>query len=50
MARIINPFYRMYCVMIGVDIPYQTSIGTGFRISHPSGIVINENSKIGNNV
>jgi len=46
----LNFFYRVYCVLIGVDIPYQTKIGNGFKISHPSGIVINENAIIGNNV
>ena len=47
---ILNPLYRFYCVFLGIDIPYQTQIGEGFKISHPSGIVINENAIIGNNV
>ena len=45
-----NIFYRIYCVVIGVDIPYQVQIGEGLKISHPCGIVINENAVIGNNV
>lgn len=49
-AKLINPLYRAYCVFLGVDIPYQTRIGKGFYISHPCGIVINENVIIGNNV
>ena len=45
-----NIFYRFYCVLIGVDIPYQVRIGSGLKISHPSGIVINENAILGENV
>lgn len=48
--KFLNCFYRLYCVFIGVDIPYQTIIGEGFKISHPNGIVINENTVIGKNV
>ena len=33
-----------------MDIPYQVSIGSGLKISHPSGIVINENAILGQNV
>ena len=50
MRPFFNFFYRIYCVIIGVDIPYQTRIGNGLKISHPNGIVINENAIIGNNV
>ena len=42
--------YRLYSVFVGIDIPWQTSIGNGLRISHPCGIVINDHAKIGNNV
>ena len=45
-----NLFYRIYCVLMGIDIPYQVKIGKGFNISHPNGIVINENAVIGDNV
>lgn len=34
----------------GINIPYSTNIGLGFKINHFSGIVINSKSKIGNNV
>ena len=40
----------MYGLFLGVDIPADTKIGEGFRISHPSGIVINSNAVLGNNV
>ena len=34
----------------GINIPYSTNIGLGFKINHFSGIVINSKAKIGNNV
>lgn len=49
-AIFLNLIYRIYCVLIGIDIPYQTVIGEGLKVSHPNGIVINENAIIGNNV
>lgn len=42
--------YRIYSVLIGIDIPWQTKIGEGLRISHPSGIVINDKAILGKNV
>lgn len=57
--KIINKIvFKIY--MIGVDfyvkellnnhIPVQTEIGKNLQISHPFGIIINPNAKIGNNV
>lgn len=34
---------------LGIIIPYQTSIGFGTRIDHPTGIIINSKVKIGEN-
>lgn len=42
--------YRLLCLLIGVDLPPQVTIGKGFRISHPCGIVVNANAIIGDNV
>lgn len=47
---IIYPLYRVYCVLISVDIPISVSIGKGFYIAHMFGTVINENTVIGDNV
>lgn len=47
---LIKPLYRLYCVFLGVDIPYDTKIGKHFHVSHMLGIVINENAVIGDNV
>ena len=46
---IVNIIYRFIGYIIGVDIPWKTKIGKGFRISHPMGIVIHENTIIGEN-
>ena len=40
----------MYGVVIGIDIPADTKIGEGLKISHPNGIVINGNAILGKNV
>lgn len=50
MGSIINVVYRLYSLLIGVDIPADVRIGKDFRISHPSGIVVNGNTIIGDNV
>lgn len=36
--------------VFGIDIPDKTNIGKGFKVFHGQGLVINKNSKIGNNV
>lgn len=46
---VIGPLYRVYCILLGVDIPRTVTLGMNFRISHPIGIVINENTIFGNN-
>ena len=47
--RIFGPLYRFYCILLGVDIPRRVKIGQNFKISHPIGIVINENTIFGDN-
>ena len=42
--------YNRLCVRYGCDIPSHASIGAGFKIDHPVGIIINSGSKIGENV
>lgn len=42
--------YKIYSVLIGIDIPWQTKIGEGLRISHPNGIVISDKAILGKNV
>lgn len=44
-----RPIYRIYNIILGVDIPWQTKVGHNLKISHPLGIVINKNTQIGNN-
>lgn len=34
---------------LGIIIPYQTTIGFGTRIDHPTGIIINSKARIGKN-
>ncbi len=50
------PFYyfakgilRRYMYKYGISIPFTTQIGNGLYIGHFGGIIINPNSKIGNN-
>jgi serine O-acetyltransferase len=47
------PFYRFllfrYSHKYGIQIPYQTEIGKGFRIAHFGTIVIHPETKIGTN-
>ena len=42
--------YNRLCVKYGCDIPSHTTIGAGFRIDHPVGVVINSQARIGDNV
>ena len=43
-------FYRLVIEwMLGVEIPWKTSIGSGLVIYHGTGLVINDGSIIGNN-
>ena len=50
LKKTFNLIYSPYCMFISLDIPFKTKIGYGFKITHSNGIVINENSVIGNNV
>ncbi len=40
---------RHYTYKLGISIPYQTQIESGFYIAHSGGIVVNANSRIGKN-
>jgi len=40
---------KHYQIKYGIQIPYQTEIGKGFRIAHFSNIVVNPATKIGAN-
>lgn len=42
--------YRLFCLYLGIDFPWQIKIGKNFKISHFVGIVVNENVEFGNNV
>lgn len=42
-----RPFYRIYNLFLGIDIPWSVKIGRNLKISHPVGIVINANAIIG---
>lgn len=42
--------YRHAMIKYGISIPYKTKIGYGLYIGHFGGIVVNSESKIGNNV
>ena len=42
--------HRHYSIKYGIQIPATTKIGYGFLIGHGIGVVINSNTKIGNNV
>lgn len=43
-------FYHRLCVKCGCDIPSHATIGGGFKLIHPNGIVINSKAVIGDNV
>lgn len=53
MARLLWFFeryiYNRTCIKYGCDIPSHVEIGSGFRMDHPQGVVINSKAKIGNN-
>lgn len=40
----------MLSFYLGIDLPWQVQIGSNFKISHLVGIVINENTIIGDSV
>lgn len=42
--------HRMACGSAGIDLPWQTSIGPGFALTHGWGTVVNEHAVIGCNV
>lgn len=52
-CRLTKPFWvlllRHYQIKYGIQIPYQTTIGRGFRIAHFGTIVINPAAVIGDN-
>ena len=41
--------YNKKCVKYGCDIPSHITVGSGFKIDHPCGIVINSQAIIGEN-
>lgn len=41
--------YRRYTFKLGISIPYQTKIGSGFYIGHFGGIVVSSGASIGTN-
>ncbi len=41
--------YNRICVKYGCDIPSSANIGSGFKIEHPIGCVVNSKAVIGNN-
>jgi serine O-acetyltransferase len=42
--------HRVACAAAGIDLPWQTSIGPGFALTHGWGTVVNEHAVIGRNV
>lgn len=42
--------HRRQTILWGIEIPWMTKIGPGFKISHGNGIVINKNVIIGSSV
>jgi serine O-acetyltransferase len=42
--------HRFACGAAGIDLPWQTSIGPGFALTHGWGTVVNEQAIIGRNV
>lgn len=42
--------HRMACGSAGIDLPWQTSVGPGFALTHGWGTVVNEHAVIGCNV
>lgn len=42
--------HRIACGAAGIDLPWQTSIGPGFALTHGWGTVVNEHAVIGRNV
>ena len=42
--------YHRMCLKCGCDIPSHASIGGGFKLIHPNGIVVNSKAVIGDNV
>lgn len=50
-GRLIGSFYAFYSGWIlGIDFPYNTSVGKGLKIFHGFGIVVHPTSNIGENV
>lgn len=44
-------FYKLFVEWIlGIEIPYNTEIGSGLKVLHGQGLVVNSNTKIGSNV
>lgn len=46
---LIRPLYRIYNIVLGIDIPYKVKCGKNLTIYHPLGIVINKDVTIGDN-
>lgn len=50
-AKFVGVLYRVFVEwVLGIEIPWRTQIGVPLRIYHGVGIVINDQSIIGNNV
>lgn len=47
---LIKFYHWIYIWLLGIEIPEDTQIGTGFQVWHGSGLIINHQSIIGNNV
>ena len=47
---VLMPFYKIMSVFYGISLPRKTAIGNGFVIFHYSGIAINEECILGENV
>ncbi len=46
----LEKYYKKLIIKYGIDLPLKLDFGYNLRIFHHGGIVINPNSKIGNNV
>lgn len=49
-----HPFFNLARMILtkktGIEIPYKTEIGEGFRLVHPYNITINSKAKLGKNI
>ncbi len=45
--NIVRGLYRLVCIVLRVDIPWEAEFGPGLRIDHPFSIAINSRTRIG---